>query len=385
MKGMELTPVKFVGLLVGIAALFAIPFITNASGDLPIRQRPIYRGLMLGLAAVGLNLLLRHSELVSFGHAAFFGTSAYTVALLIEAFNIQSAIVLLVIGTVVATLMAVFIGYFTLHHTGLYFALITLALGQLLFEIVRGSQRLGGTDGLNVRTGEEGVLIFQQFPKLFGLTLDGQTVPNTILLWFTLVVVIASMLVMYRIVKSPFGRALDAIGQDRTRARFLGLPVKRYVWAAFTISGIYGGIAGAFYALYFRGVDPESTLEVFVSGDILFIAILGGFGTLIGPLVGGIVFEVLSNLAQEVIFTGPAGETQMGRFITGVVLILIVFAFPEGIVGSLKPGGRVFEGARTFKDDPSVAGPWARQFGQRTVQAAKESAENVRYLLFGVR
>lgn len=385
MKGLELSLRELLALVGALVILFNIPTIADASGDIPIRQRPIYRGLVLGLAAVGMNLLLRHSELVSFGHAAFFGTSAYAVALLINTVQIQSALVLLVVGTVAAALMAAFIGYFTLHHTGLYFALITLAFGQLLFSLVEGQPSLGGTDGLRVRTGEQGVPILDQFPQLFGIGLTGQELSNTILFWFTLVVVILSMLVMYRIVKSPFGRALDAIGQERTRARFLGLPVKRYVWAAFIISGIYGGIAGAFYALFFRGVSPGATLEVFVSGEILYIAILGGFKTLTGPLIGGMVFMTLQNLAQEVIFTGPAGETQMGRLITGAALIVIVFAFPEGIVGSLKPGGRVFEGGRTFRNDPSVVAPWARKFGRRTVDAARRSVENVRYLLLGAK
>ncbi len=385
MKGMELTVRETLGLVAGLVILFNLPTITTLAGDLPIRQRPIYRGIVFGLAAVGLNLLLRHSELVSFGHAAFFGTGAYTVAVLVSDYQVKSATVLLVAAIVAATLMAALIGYFTLPHTGLYFALITLAFGQLLFSIVKGQRALGGTDGISVRTGEAGVTILEQFPTLFGIQLTGQEVPNTILLWFTLVVVIISMLVMYRIVKSPFGRALDAIGQERTRARFLGLPVKRYVWAAFIISGIYGGIGGGLFALYFRSVAPGETLQVFVSGDILYMAILGGFGTLTGPLIGGIVLETLANIANEVVFTGPAGETQMGRFITGAVLLLIVFVFPKGIVGSLKPGGRVFEGAKTLKNDPTVAGPWFRQFGQVTVEAAKRSVKNVRYLLFGVK
>jgi branched-chain amino acid transport system permease protein len=250
---------------------------------------------------------------------------------------------------------------------------------------VKGQRSLGGTDGISVRTGAEGVQILDQFPTLLGIRLTGQQVPNTILLWVTAIIVIVSMLVMYRVVKSPFGRALDAIGQERTRARFLGLPVKRYVWAAFIMSGIYGGIAGGLYALYFRQVDPETTLQVFVSGDILYIAILGGFNTLTGPIIGGIVFETLANLADEVAIAGPAGETQMGRAITGAVLLLIVFVFPDGIVGSLKPGGRVYEGARTLKNDPSVIGPWIRQFGVASIDASKRALNNVRYLLLGVK
>ncbi|MFC7133871.1 MULTISPECIES: branched-chain amino acid ABC transporter permease [Salinibaculum] len=386
MKGLELTPLRLLLLLGAIGFLFVLPAIARNTGDLPIRIRPIYRGMVLGLAAVGLNLLLRHTDLVSFGHAAFFGTAAYTTAIMVQLLNVQSAVVLIVVAIVAATLMATLIGYFTLPHEGLYFALVTLAFGQLIYSIPVGIQELGGTDGLNALTGQAGVSINEQYPHLGGIFLNGQEVPNTILFWITIVLVVLSLLVMFRIVRSPFGNALDAIGQQRTRARFLGLPVKRYVWAAFIISGIYGGIAGALYALFFSTtIDPGSTLQVFVSGDILYIAILGGFKTLTGPFVGGIVFETLSNVASDVVLTGPAGEKEVGRLITGAVLLIIVFAFPSGIVGSLKPGGRVYEGVRELLRNPGVIGPWSRRAGNGLMNMVKRAADNVRILIMGVK
>ncbi len=386
MKGLELRPSRLLLLLGGIGFLFVLPAIARNSGNLPIRVRPIYRGMVLGLAAVGLNFLLRHADLTSFGHAAFFGTAAYTVALLVQVYNIQSSVVLLVVAIVTATMLAAIIGYFTLQHEGLYFALVTLAFGQLAFSIPVGLSELGGTDGLNALTGAAGVPSNEQYPKLGGLYFNGQEVPETILFWLTILIVIVSLLVMLRLIRSPFGNALDAIGQQRTRARFLGLPVQRYVWAAFIISGIYGGIAGGLYALFFPlNIDPGSTLQVFVSGDILYIAILGGFKTLTGPFIGGIVFETLSNVASDVVLTGPAGEKEVGRLITGVVLLIIVFAFPSGIVGSLKPGGKVYEGFLTFVRNPAIAVTWTRQAVAALVDAARRAVTNVRILILGVK
>lgn len=387
MKGLVLSPLQLVGLLVGIGILFALPDIARATENIPIRERPIYRGMVLGLAAVGLNLLLRHADLVSFGHAAFFGTGAYTVAILIQFYEIQSVLVLVPMAIIAATLVAVLVGYFTLPHEGLYFALVTLAFGQLLYSIPRGVSELGGTDGLNVLApSQPGMSVLERFPTLGSVSLTGSDVENSLLFAVTIIVSLILLLIMLRISKSPFGRALDAIGQERTRARFLGLPTKRYVWAAFIISGFYGGVAGGLYAIYFTpGVSPDQTLQMFVSGDILYIAILGGFNTLTGPFIGGIIFEVLANIASDFTLTGPGGEKEIGRLLTGIVLLIIVFVFPSGVVGSLKSGGRVREAGADLKDDPSLIGPWLSQAATGAVDAVKRAAKNVRILLLGVK
>jgi branched-chain amino acid transport system permease protein len=385
MKGLSLTPLQWLGVLIGIGVLFALPDIARNTGNLPIRERPIYRGMVLGLAAVGLNLLLRHADLTSFGHAAFFGTGAYTVAIMMQFYGVQSVYVLVPLAIVAATLVAVLIGYFTLPHEGLYFALVTLAFGQLLYSIPRGITELGGTDGLNALISSGPVL--ERYPTIGGVALNGtEPIHNSLLFAITIVVALVMLLIMLRIVRSPFGRALDAIGQERTRARFLGLPVKRYVWAAFIISGFYGGVAGGLYAVFFTsGISPDQTLQVFVSGDILYIAILGGFNTLTGPFIGGIIFEVLTNIASDFSLTGPGGEKEIGRMITGIVLLIIVFGFPSGVVGSLKRGGRVREAAGTLRDDPSVIGPWISQAATAVVAAVKRAVKNVRILLLGVK
>lgn len=382
MKGMVLTPFQFVLLLVGLGVLFAIPDLDAFSGD--IRMGLWQKGLAFGMAAIGLNLLLRHADLVSFGHAAFFGTGAYTAALLVNKLGIKSFVVLFASAIAAGILVSAIVGYFTLEHKGLYFALITLAFGQVLFSIPKGITQLGGTDGLNLLT-QENVPQPERVPELFGFAFTGQGLSGDLFFWLSAVVVIIGLFVMFRIARSPFGRALDAIGQERTRARFLGLPVRRYVWAAFIISGIYGAIGGVLYAVSRGSVLPEETLQVFVSGDILYMAILGGFETLTGPLFGAVILENLTTLADQIKLQTFAGtELRAGRLMTGIVLIIIVYGFPSGVVGSLKPGGKLYEAASDFRHDPAVVGDWAGRAVRGTGNALRRALATIKHLLFGV-
>jgi len=190
-------------------------------------------------------------------------------------------------------------------------------------------------------------------------------------------VVVVALFVMWRIVNSPFGNALDAIGQDRTRAQFIGIPVRKYVLAAFVLSGVYGGVAGGMYGLVQQHVRPESTLFFLRSGDILFMAILGGFGTLVGPLVGGVVLVFLQDVGQDF--------TNYFDALTGLVLVLLVFGFPRGIVGSLKSDSPLRERVRRFVDDPSVAGQWASDGVAALGTALSRAKRNLLVLVFGVR
>jgi len=387
MKGMILSPAQFGLLLVGLVVLFAIPDIALLSDSDPIQLSLFQDGLVFGLAAVGLNLLLRHTGLVSFGHAAFFGTGAYTVTLLVTKVGLQSLVVLLGSAIAAVIIIAAVIGVFAVRYTGLYFALLTLAFGQVLFSIPQGVTYLGGSDGLNVKTGEAGVPLVEQNVRIMGsIYATGSPVSDTIVFWLSSILTLIGLFVMYRIVRSPFGQALDAIGQDRTRARFIGLPVRRYVFVAFLISGLYGGVAGAMYAVGKGSIDPGTTLQVFVSGDILFMTILGGFGTLVGPLIGGLVFVNLSFIADSITLTGPAGTFPVGRLVTGLVLLVIVFGFPEGIVGSIKPGGVVYEGGRDLLADPAgTVTDWGRRAVAGAVGAARRSVTNFRIILLGVK
>lgn len=363
MKGLELTRRRLAYLVVGIVFLFFVPDISNFT---PLSFRAVAHGLMFGTAAVGLNLILRHTREVSFGHAAFFGTGAYATAILATHLKVTSGFVLLVGALVASTLMAAVIGFLTLRHRGIYFALLTLAFGQLLYALALGFEYLGGADGLPVRPGSANKV------HLFGILFPSE-VYTPLVYYITVIFVLLSLLVMLRIVKSPFGRALDAIGQDRTRAEFIGIPVTRYTWIAFVISGVYGGLAGGLFGLFQEYIRPGRTLFFFRSGEILFMAILGGFETLLGPLVGGIV---LVYLLQSMRFF-----TEYFNFMTGVVLLAVVYFFPEGVVGSIQEGGALRLRLRELRSDPAVVTDW----GSGAVTAARRSLGQLKYIIFGSR
>ncbi|MDS0221314.1 branched-chain amino acid ABC transporter permease [Haloarcula sp. S1AR25-5A] len=364
--GVEVTRREAVFLLIGVVFLFLVPDLTTLSDSLQLSV--IHQGLLFGFAAVGLNLLLRHTKLTSFGHAAFFGTGAYATAVLARYAGVQSVGLLLLGAIAAATVMAAIIGALSLRHTGLYFALLTLAFGQLLYAIALGQSALGGSDGLPIRPGPANQ------PLLFG-TAFSPDVYQVLTYYLTVVVILIGLFVMYRITQSPFRNALDAIGQERTRARFIGLPVRRYVWVAFVISGIYGGVAGGLFAVVRQYIRPEESLFFLRSGDILFMAILGGFRTLVGPLLGGVVLVFLQDVGQDV--------TQYYDFLTGVILLILVYGFPRGIVGSLQSGGIVSARLGELRREPSVLSTWGRTAVETTERKLAESMTSLRIILFG--
>ena len=368
MRGMQLTPARAALALLGVVLFLALPDI--AMGFSWLQLTVIHKGVLFGLAAVGLNLLLRHTRLVSFGHAAFFGTGAYATAVLATHYDVTSMVALLGAAALAGTVMAGIIGFLSLRHTGLYFSLLTLAFGQLLYALVIGQEYFSYSDGLPVRPGEA------YRPLLFGTVFDPDAY-SVVVYYLTVAIVLLALLVMWRIVNSPFGNALDAIGQNRTRARFIGIPVRRYVLAAFVISGLYGAVAGGMYGLVQQHVRPDPTLYFLRSGDILFMAILGGFQTLVGPLIGGIVLVVLQDVGRDL--------TNYFDALTGVVLVALVFGFPQGIVGSLKSGSRFRARLASVRDDPSVIGTWAGRAGDELRDGVREAGQNLRILIFGVK
>jgi branched-chain amino acid transport system permease protein len=368
MKGMNLTGQQSLMGLFALIFVFAVPDL--ARGIDFLSRSIIQKGLVFGMAALGLNIILRHTRMVSFGHAAFFGTSAYTIAVLAAKFDIAHMSVLLLSGVILAGLMATVLGFLALRHTGIYFALLTLAFGQLLYAIALGTQYLNFSDGLPVRPGDANQVL------IAGLALESD-IYDPIVYYISMIVIIASILVMWRIVRSPFGRALDAIGQDRTRAEFIGIPVQKYVWIAFVISGVYGGFAGGLYAMMQQHVRPGPTLFFQTSGDILLMAIMGGFQTLMGPIIGGVIVIHLVDLGRH--------YTEYFNMLTGLVLLTVVYFFPEGVVGSLRKGGNVRNRLGEFRRNPSIVGQWARSAVSAVGNALQRSVQNIKEILFGVK
>lgn len=279
----------------------------------------VHIGLLWGMAALGLNLLVRYTGLGSFGHALFFGSGAYTVALLANYYGTTQVFVMLLAGALVATVIGVVAGYLSRQYTGLVFGLFTLALGQLALGVVKGNQLFGGTTGLAVRPGEI------PNPKILGIVFE-PSMYRFVLYQLSLAFLVLGLIVMWRMGNSPFGSALDSIGDNRLRARMIGIPVERYVTIAMTISALYGGLAGAMWAVTIQHVRPSQVLPFFRSGEMLFMVILGGVNTLVGPVVGGLVLHVILS-QTKLFFDNPSPYI-------GVFLVLSVFLFPHGIVGT---------------------------------------------------
>ncbi|CAI48176.1 ABC-type transport system permease protein (probable substrate branched-chain amino acids) [Natronomonas pharaonis DSM 2160] len=367
MKGLELSTRQLLYIGIAVAVLLAVPDIEQFHADL--RMQTIYLGLCWGLAALGVNLLLRHTELVSFGHAAYFGGGAYGAALVAQYAGIEEAVLLVLAGVLVAISLAVVIGWLVAGYLDIYFALLTLAFNQLLFAIVMGSPRLlGSDDGLSVRPASE-----LTRPTLFGVEFTAAQY-EVLIYYVAIAVLIVMLLVTWRLINSPFGRALDAIGQDRTRARFIGIPVKRYVWVTFVISAVYGGLAGGLYSLSMLHVRPGNTLFVLRSGEILFMAILGGFKTLLGPIAGGIV---LTYMLTELRFA-----TEYWEFATGFVLLLVVFLLPRGILGSWPT---IAAGFSKRVSNPGLLSDDIGVLASMIAAKLRDAAHTTKIILFGVK
>jgi branched-chain amino acid transport system permease protein len=278
-------------------------------------------GLDMAIATLGFNLLLGYTGLLSFGHSAFFGVGAYTVALLVQYFDVRSMELYLLIGLPVSGIVAAIFGYLCVRHTRFYFATLTLALAQVLWSLaLKLFWITGGTDGMRVPV-----------PHLLGGLVGGGGFFGFITnyYYYVLVVFIAVVVFMWVVVHSPFGKALQAIRDNETRARFLGLSIRRYRLSAFLISGVVTGLAGILWVPLNALATPDILYWSF-SGEIVFATLLGGFRTFAGPIIGGIVYTFLKTYAVS--------ETQYWQFLLGVILVVLILLLPTGIVGAIGAG-----------------------------------------------
>jgi branched-chain amino acid transport system permease protein len=276
-------------------------------------------GLDIAIAALGFNLLLGYTGLLSFGHSAYFGVGAYTVALLVQYFAIRSMEAYLAIGLVASGLVSALFGYLCVRHTRIYFGILTLALSQVLWSLaLKLFWITGGTDGMRVPRPSllAGLVQFAQgdFARFI-----------TDYYYYVLVLFLVATALMWLIVHSPFGKALQAIRDNETRARFLGLRIRRFRWVSFLISGVYTGLAGVLW-VPLNGLTTPDILYWPFSGEIVFLTLLGGFRNFTGPIVGGIVFTYLKSYA--------VAATAYWQFLLGAVLVALVLVLPTGIVGA---------------------------------------------------
>ena len=265
------------------------------------------------LFACAFNLLLGFTGLLSFGHAAFFGAAAYVAGYSIKEWGVTPEVGILA-GTVFAALLGWVFGSLAIRRAGIYFAMITLALAQMLYFVLLQMKFLGGEDGL------------QGVPrgKLFGL-LDLADSMN--LYYVVFAIFLAGFFLIYRTIHSPFGQVLKSIRENEPRAISLGYDVARYKLLAFILSSALAGLAGATKTVVFQ-LASLTDAHWHTSGEVVLMTLLGGLGTVFGPVVGAFVIVGLQNqLADKV--------GSWVQVIMGVIFVICVLAFRRGIVGEL--------------------------------------------------
>jgi len=288
--------------------------------------------LCFAMFACAYNLLLGFGRMLSFGHAAFFGFAAYVSCWLITAHAFDPAAALLG-GMLVAAALGTLIGGLAIRRHGIYFAMITLALGQLVYFVCLEAPFTGGENGL------------QGVPRgsLFGIL---PLRSDLVLYYLVLAVFVAVFLLIRRVVHSPFGQVLKAIRESEPRAISLGYDSNRYKLVAFVISATLSGLAGSLNALVL-GFATLSDVQQSASGEVILMTLLGGTGTFFGPVVGAAVIVTLQEYLSDIV----------GGWVTaiiGVIFVACVLSFRRGIVGELE-GLRLWRPGTTGKDPAAPA------------------------------
>lgn len=294
--------------------LLAAPLVID-----PFQTLTLTYGLVAAIGALGFNLLLGYTGLLSFGHSAFFGAGAYSVAFLVKYLKIASMELFLAGSVLVSAILSLLFGYVCVRYTRIFFGILTLALSQVLWSLAfKFFWVTGGTDGLRVPT-----------PTLLGTnaTDDKMDFLAHRYYYYVLAVFAICVFLMWVIVHSPFGKALQAIRDNETRAEFIGIKIRRYRLIAFLISGIFTGVAGAMWAPLNGLASPDILIWTF-SGEIVFMTVLGGFRTFVGPIVGAVAFTYLKTYA--------VGFTVYWQLLLGTVLVVLVLALPTGIMGAVE-------------------------------------------------
>ena len=299
-----------------LLALIVLPFVVP-----PYQTVLLSYGLVLAIAALGFNLLLGYTGLLSFGHSAYFGMGAYAVAFTVKYLKLESMEALLLGGILASGAVAALFGLLCVRYTKIFFGILTMALSQVLWSLAfKFFWVTGGSDGLRVPT-----------PTLLGGLVRAGSDKFEFLshryYFYVLAIFAICVAVMWVIVHSPFGQALQAIRDNETRAEFVGVQVWHYRWVAFLISGIFTGLAGALW-VPLNGLTTPDILHWTFSGKMVFFTVLGGFQTFFGPIIGAVIYNYLETYA--------VGHTVYWQMVLGIVLVVLVLALPAGIVGTVR-------------------------------------------------
>jgi branched-chain amino acid transport system permease protein len=276
------------------------------------------RILVFALAAMGFNLLLGFTGVMSFGHAAYFGLGAYGCGLFLK-YVMASTWLGMLAGTLLGGIAGALFGLLLVRRRGVYFAMVTIAFGQVCFYIAyKWDDFTGGYDGLRG---------FTRAPLDFGAFKIDILNNSTAFYFFILTIFGAAVALQALLLRSPFGRTLLAIRENERRARFLGIPIERHIWLSFSISCFFTALAGSLYALLNNFADPLG-LNYIMSGNIVMITVMGGMRSFWGPLVGAVLFVALQDYVSSM--------TTNWMFFVGLTFVLVVLFFPRGLMGMLQ-------------------------------------------------
>jgi branched-chain amino acid transport system permease protein len=311
-SGLSHTAVFWIGFAAVLALLIAAPLVLSE-----FWRRFLTEVLIWGLLAMSSDLLIGYTGMVSFGHSAFFGLGMYGAAgalLIVSPPNLWLA---MLFGLAGAAGAALFVAYFSTRLRDIYFAITTLIFSQIFYVIIFTWTAV---------TGGENGLIFDR-PHLTIPFLYNARFTSTTMHWFVLAVVTASYLILRRITQSPFGMVLQSIRENEFRTRAIGYPVQRYKIVAVMLSGLFAGLAGVLYAIQNEFAAPDFVFFL-TSGDTVIYNIMGGVGTLVGPIVGAGFFQLARQLLAEAF-----GDQFPYLIPLGIIFIVMIIFLPQGLLG----------------------------------------------------
>jgi len=303
----------WIGFAIALALLVLAPLVLPE-----FWRRFVTEILIWGLLAMSSDILIGYTGMVSFGHSAFFGLGMYGAAAALLTVSPPNLGLALLYGLVGAALVAVFVAYFSTRLREIYFSITTLVFSQIFYVIIfTWTAVTGGENGLTFRRPNLAI------PGLVSVPFTSDT-----LHWFVLGVVTASYLILRRVTQSPFGMVLQAIRENEPRTRAIGYPVERYKIVAVMLSGLFAGLAGVLYALQNKFAAPDFVFFL-ISGEVVIWNVMGGMGTLVGPVAGAAFFLLLREGFSRFF-------TEYYLIPVGLIFTAMVIFMPQGLLGFLK-------------------------------------------------
>ena len=283
----------------------------------PFWQRFLTEILIWGLLAMSSDILIGYTGMVSFGHSAFFGLGMYGAAAALLLVSPPNLVLALAFGLIAAAAVSAFVAYFSTRLRDIYFAITTLIFSQIFYVIIfTWTEVTGGENGLSFRRPALGI------PGVWSTPFTPETMH-----WFVLAVVAGSYLILRRIMRSPFGMVLQSIRENEPRTRAIGYAVERYKIVAVMLSGLFAGLSGVLYAVQNRFAAPDFVFFV-ISGDAVIFNVMGGIGTLVGPIVGAAAFLLLREGLGRLF-----GDQFPYLIPLGFIFIVMIIFLPQGLLG----------------------------------------------------